>query len=66
MGVDGTIAAFHCGFGFFFQVCGGFIYPRHLQVHRTLFLAESLKGGELSDFLGNLGIDDIFKIAIVQ
>ena len=24
---DGTIAAFHSGFDFFFQVCGGLTYP---------------------------------------
>ena len=27
-GADGTIAAFHGGFDFFFQVCGGFTCPR--------------------------------------
>ena len=62
----GTIAAFHCGFDFFFQVCGGLTYPTDPQVHRALFWAESFKGGELSDFLGDLSVDDVFRIAIVQ
>ena len=59
-GADGTIAAFHGGFDFFFQVCGWLTYPRDLQVHRTLFRAKSLKGGELSNFLGDLSVDDVF------
>ena len=42
------------------------IYPRDPQVHRTLFRAKSLKGGELSNFLGDLSVDDVFRIAIVQ
>ena len=65
-GVDGTIAAFHGGFDFFFQVCGGLTNPRDPQVHRALFWAESLKVGKLSDFLGDLSVDDVFRIAIVQ
>ena len=36
-GTDGTIADFRDGFDFFFQVCGGLIYPRDPQVHRVLF-----------------------------
>ena len=36
------------------------------QVHGEPFCAESLKGGELSDFLGDPSVDDIFRIAIVQ
>ena len=64
-GADVTIAAFHGSFDFFFQVCGGLTYPRNPQVHRALFWAESLKGGKLSDFLGNLSIYDVFRIAIV-
>ena len=50
----------------FFQVCGGLANPRDLQVHRALFWAESLKGGKLSDFVGDLSVDDVFRIAIVQ
>ena len=65
-GADGTIAAFYGGFDFFFQVCGWLTYPRDLQVHRALFWAESLKDGELSNFLGDLSVDDVFRIAIVQ
>ena len=66
MGGDGTIAAFHGGFDFFFQVCGGLTYLRDPQVHRALIWAESLKSGELSDFLGDLSFDDNFRIAVVQ
>ena len=58
-------SAFHDGFDFFFQVCQELTYPRDPQVHRALFRVESLKGGELSNFLGNLSID-VFRIAIVQ
>ena len=36
-GADGTIAAFHGGFDFFFQVYGGLTYLRDPQVHRALF-----------------------------
>ena len=64
--LTGTIAAFHGGFDFFFQVCGGLSNQRNPQVHRALFWAESLKGGKLSDFLGDLGVDDVFRIAIVE
>ena len=39
--------------------------PWDSQVHHTLFWAELLKGGELSDFLGDLSVDDVFRIAIV-
>ena len=35
-------------------------------MHRALFWAESLKGGELSDFLGDLSVNDVFRTAIVQ
>ena len=35
------------------------------QVHRTPFMDESLKGGELSNFLGNLSVDDFVKKTIV-
>ena len=65
-GPDEIIAAFHGGFDFFFQVCGGLTYPRDPQVHREIFWAKSLKGRELNNFLGNLSIDDVFRIAIVQ
>ena len=65
-GADKIIAAFHDGFDFFFQVCGGLTYPRDSQVHAALFRAKSLKGGEQTNFLGNLSVDDIFKIPIVQ
>ena len=65
-GTDGTIAAFHGGFDFFFQVCRWLTYPRDPQVHRILFRAELLKGGELRNFLGDLSVDDVFRIAIVQ
>ena len=65
-GADGTIAAFHGGFDFFFQVCRWLTYPRDPQVHRTLFRAKSLKSGERSNFLGDLSVDDVFRIAIVQ
>ena len=37
-----------------------------LKVHRALCLAEWLKGGKLTDFLGDLSVDDVFRIAIVQ
>ena len=53
-GADGTIAAFHGRFEIFFQVCGGFSYPRNPKVHRALFWAESLKDEELSNVFGNL------------
>ena len=33
---------------------------------RALFWTKSLTGGELSDFLGDLSVDDVFKIVIVQ
>ena len=65
-GADGTTAAFHGGSDFFFQVCGGLTNPRDPQVHWALFWAESLKGGKLSNFLGDLSVDDVFRIAIVQ
>ena len=64
-GAEETIAAFHGGFDFFIQVCEGLIYPRYPQVHKALFRAESLKGGKLSDFLGDLSVDDVFTIASV-
>ena len=32
----------------------------------ALFWDESLKGGELSNFLGDLSVDDVFRIATVQ
>ena len=60
------IAAFHGSFDFFFQVCGGLIYPSDPQMRRALFWAKLLKGGELSDFLDDLSVDDIFRITIVQ
>ena len=60
------IAAFHGNFDFFFQVYGGLANPRDSQVYRALFWTESLKGGELSDFLGDMSVDDAFRIAIVQ
>ena len=66
MGADGTVAAFLGGFDFFFQVCGGLTHPRGSRVHRSLFWAESLEGEKLSDFLGDLSVDDVFGIAIVQ
>ena len=62
---DRTIA-FHDGFDFFFQVCGGLSYPRDPQVRRTLFWTKSLKSEELSNFLGDLSVDDVFRIAVVQ
>ena len=62
---DGIIAASHGGFVFFFQVYEGIAYPRDTQVHRALFWAESFKGGEVNDFLDNLSVDDVFRIAIV-
>ena len=34
-------------------------------MHRALFWLESLKGGELSDFLGDLSVYGVFRIAIV-
>ena len=58
---DGTIATFHGCYDFFFQVCGGLTYPRDPQVHRALFRAQSLKGGELSDFHGNLSVGDVLQ-----
>ena len=64
--VDGTIAAFHSSFDFFFQVCGGLTDPRDLQMFCTLFRTESLKGEELRNFLGDMSIDNAFKVAIVQ
>ena len=30
------------------------------------FQGQMLKGGELSNFLGDLSVDDVFRIAIVQ
>ena len=51
---------------FFFLVCGALVYSRSPQAHRALFRAESLKGGELSDFLCDLSVDDVFSIGIVQ
>ena len=66
VGADGTIAAFHGSFDFFFEVCGGLTYLRDPPIHQALFWAELLKGGKLSDLLGNLSIDDVFRIAIVQ
>ena len=65
-GADGTIAAFHNSFDFFFQVCGGLTYPRAAQVHQALFRTKSLKSGKLSYFLGDLTFDDVFRMAIVQ
>ena len=65
-GADGTIAAFHAGFDFFIQVCRWLTDPRDPQVHRTFIRAKSLKGGERSNFLGDLSVDDVFRIAIVQ
>ena len=35
-------------------------------MHRALVKAKSLKGGELSSFLGDLSNDDVFRIALVQ
>ena len=35
-------------------------------VHGTFFWAESLNGGELSDFLRDLRTDDVYRIAIVK
>ena len=66
MGAEETIAAFHGSFASFFQVCGGFTNPRDPQVHMALFWAKSLKGGKPSDFLGDLSVGDVFRIAIVQ
>ena len=34
-GADETIAAFHSGFDFFFQVCGGITNPQDSQVFCT-------------------------------
>ena len=65
-GADETIAAFHGGFDFFFQVCGWLTHSRNPQVHRTLLRAKSLKGGKLSNFLGDLRVDDVFRIVIVK
>ena len=39
---------------------------RDPQVHRALFWAKSLKGGKLSDFVGDLSAVDVFSIAIAQ
>ena len=50
----------------FFQVCGWLTYSMDPQLHRTLFRAKSFKGVELSDFLGDLSVDDVFGIAIAQ
>ena len=58
-GADGTIAAFHDGFDLFSQVCGGLTYPRDRQVHRAILWAKSFKSVELSDFLGDLCVDDV-------
>ena len=66
MSAGGNIAAFHGGFDFFFQVCGGLTNPRDPQVHQAFFWAKLLKGEKLSDFLVDLGIDDVFRIVIVQ
>ena len=41
-------------------------YPRDPQVHKELFWAKSLKGGELSNFVGDLSVNDVFRISIVQ
>ena len=65
-GAHQTIAAFHGGFNFFFQVCGEFTYPMDSQVYRALFRAESLQDIELSNFLGNVSVHDVFRVAIVQ
>ena len=65
-GTDGTTTAFRDGFDFFFQVCGGLIYPRDPQVDIVLFWTESLEGRELSGFLDDLSVDDVFRTAIVQ
>ena len=35
-------------------------------MHLALFWIESLKDGKLSNFLGDLSVDDVFTIAIVQ
>ena len=51
---DKTIATFHSNFDFFFQVCGGLTNPKDPQEHRALFRLKSLKGGEQSNFFGNL------------
>ena len=68
MGVDRTIAAFHGCFDFFFQVCEGLALPRSPQVHILLFRTKWLRngGGKLSDFLGDLSADDVFRVASVQ
>ena len=52
---DETIAGFHSSFDFIFQVCGGLAYSRNPQVHK----AKLLKGGKLSDFLGDLSADHV-------
>ena len=65
MGADGTTEALQGGFDFF-QVCGRLTYQRDSQVRRALSWAESLKGEELTNFLGDLRVDDVFRIAIVQ
>ena len=66
MGADGTIAAFHGDFDFFFQVCDGLANPMDPQVHQALFWAKSLKGGKLINFIGDLSVDDVSRSAIVQ
>ena len=63
-GADGTIPTFHGCCDFFFQACGGLTNPRDSQVHRALFWAELLKVAELSDFLGDLSVDDVFKMPL--
>ena len=63
---DRTTTAFYGDFDFFFQVCEGFTYLRDPQLHKALFWAESLKGGELSYFLSDLSVNNIFRVAIVQ
>ena len=35
-------------------------------MHWVSFRAESFKDGELRNFLGDLSVDDVFRIAIVQ
>ena len=49
-----------------FQVFRRLTYPRDSQVHRILFRAKSLKGGKLSNFVGDLSVGDVFRIAIVS
>ena len=49
----------------FLKLVVGLPTQRDPQVYRTLFWAESLKGGELSNFL-DLSVDDVFRIAVVQ